>query len=180
MTRAVQTQKRVKFLDAIIKKMANHELFSKTVSRQRDTESQIQKALFLRLQQELPKILKKYFNYNSEKAAKIADDGFVWEKRLKKPVHNFTFFATNHRPDSVLTFYKKLRVAIEIKKGDKGAALRSGIGQALVYSTQFDFVIYFFVDISPGNDIKNIITAEKEKELINSLWNNYNIKFKVV
>ncbi len=180
MTKAAQTQKRIKFLNAIIRTMVKHELFRETVSRQRDTEPQIQKALFLRLQDELPKILQYHFDYTKDKALKIVRDGFLWEQNVNTTVNNFSFFATNHRPDSVFSIKDELRIAIEIKKGDSGSALRSGIGQALVYSTQFHFVIYFFVDISPGNDIKSSFTGKKEKELINSLWKNYNIKFKVV
>ncbi|MCK4558642.1 MAG: hypothetical protein KAV45_02590 [Calditrichia bacterium] len=180
MARAVQTQKRIKLLDTIIRKMSKHELFSENVNRRHDTEAQIQKALFLRLQDELPKILQSQFGFTKEKAQKTVHKEFLWEKNVNTTVNNFTFFATNHRPDSVFSIDKELRIAIEIKKGDSGSALRSGIGQALVYSTQFDFVIYFFVDISPGFDIKSSFTGRKEKELINSLWQGHNIKFKVV
>ena len=180
MTRAIQTKKRVKFLETTIRKMAKHELFSKAVSRKRDTEPQIQKALFLRLEDELPKILQNIFSVTKEKAQKIVRNDFAWEQNVNTTVNNFSFFATSHRPDSVLSVKNELRIAIEIKKGDSGSELRVGIGQAIVYSTQFDFVIYFFVDVSPDNDIKSSVTGKKEKELINSLWNNYNIKFKVV
>ena len=179
MAKAAQTQKRIKFLDAIIRKMSKHELFSETVSRHHDTETQIQKALFLRLQDELPKILQSHYGLNKDKAKQIVREEFLWEQNVNTTVNNFTFFATNHRPDSVLSIKKDLRIAIEIKKGDSGAALRAGIGQALVYSTQFDFVIYFFVDISPGFDIKSSYSGKKERELINSLWTYHNIKFKV-
>jgi len=180
MKKIPQTQKRIKLLDAIVRKMERHELFSEIVSRKSDTERQIQKALFLRLQEELPKILQSHSAYTKDKALKIVRNGFLWEQNVNTTVNNFSFFATNHRPDSVLSIKDELRIAIEIKKGLNGSAMRSGIGQALVYSTQFDFVIYFFIDISPGNDIKSSFTGKKEKELINSLWKNYNIKFKVV
>jgi len=73
-----------------------------------------------------------------------------------------------------------LRIAFEIKKGNDSAAVRAGIGQSIVYSTQYDFVLYFFVDTTAGGDIYNAQSGEKEKQLIESLWNNYNIKFKVV
>ncbi len=180
MTKAVQTQKREKLLDAIIRKMTKHEIFSETVSRLRDTEVQIQKAIFLRLQDELPRIIQNIYGYDKPKAIKIIKEGFSWEQNVNTTVNNFTFFSTNHRPDSILSIKDELRIAIEIKKGDSGSSLRSGIGQSLVYSTQFDFVIYFFVDISPSFDIKSSYTGKKEKELIDSMWKNYNIKFKVV
>lgn len=180
MRKTVQSKKRVKLVDSIISKMKKHELFSATVSRKRDTEQQIQKALFLRLQNELPKILQNIYGYTRKQAIKIVKNGFMWEQNVNTTVNNFSFFATNHRPDSCFEIRKELRIAIEIKKGDSGTALRSGIGQAIVYSTQFDFVVYFFVDSSPGFDIKSSFTAKKENELIQSLWYNYNIRFKVV
>ena len=58
--------------------------------------------------------------------------------------------------------------------------IRAGIGQSLVYATQFNFVIYFFVDITPGLDIKNSMTGKREANLMQSLWDNYNIKFQAV
>ena len=93
----------------------------------------------------------------------------------------FPFFATNHRPDGLLTIYD-LRIAFEIKKkGDNGNALRSGIGQSVVYSTQYDFVLYFFfVNITSGHDIKSSRKGEREQYMVDSLWKNYNVKFYIV
>jgi hypothetical protein len=180
LARAVQTERRTNLIETIIGIMSKHELFSANVSRKNDTEAQIQKALFLKLQCELPNFLEKEFGYSKNRANKTVEKGFVWEQNLNTTVNNFTFFATNHRPDSILTFDKDIRIAIELKKGSSGSALRAGIGQALVYSTQFDFVIYFFVDISPGFDIRSACSGEKENELISMLWRSHNIKFQVV
>jgi len=177
--KAVQTKKRIEFLDKILSAMESHELFCDLVSRERDTESQIQKALFLRLQKKLPWIIQSIFGYNEKKANKIVDTQFAWEQKKKISVKNFPFFATNHRPDAQLVV-DNLRIGIEIKKGDNGLAIRSGIGQSVVYSTQFDFVLYFFVDISKGFDIKSSTSALKEAELIKMLWDSFNIRFRVV
>ena len=177
--KAVQTKKRIEFLDAILSEMESHEIFSDYVSRERDSESQIQKALFLRLQQKLPSIIQETFGYTEKKAKQIVDAQFAWEQKKKTVVNNFPFFSTNHRPDAQL-LVENLRIAIEIKKGDSGLAVRSGIGQSIVYSTQFDFVLYFFVDITKGLDIKSSTSATKESELIRALWDNFNIRFRVV
>jgi hypothetical protein len=175
----VQTQKRIQFLDSILEAMKKHEIFSDIVSRKNDTEYQIQKNLFLRLQNELPNLLISSFGYSEKKAKHIVKNNFKWEQKKTTTVSTFSFFATNHRPDAELEF-DNLRIAIEIKKGDNGLAIRSGIGQSIVYYTEFDFVLYFFVDTSPGNNIKSNCSGGKENLLIESLWNNYNIKFIVV
>ena len=41
-----------------------------------------------------------------------------------------------------------IRIAVEVKRGQSGSAIREGIGQALVYaaSQDFDFVNYLFID----------------------------------
>lgn len=180
MSRAVQSKKRVKFLETIIKKMSKNVIFEGTVSRTSYSESEIQKALFLKLKEELPKVLQSQYNFSKEYAQKIIEEEFLWEKSVHTTVHNFSFFATNHRPDSVLSINEDFRIAIELKKGDQGSALRSGLGQALLYSTQFDFVIFFFIDFTKGLDIKSACSGKKEKELLETLWDQYNIKFIVV
>ncbi|MBA7662699.1 hypothetical protein ES703_70730 [subsurface metagenome] len=73
-----------------------------------------------------------------------------------------------------------MRIAFEIKQGDDSRAFRAGIGQSIVYSTQYDFVLYFFVDTTAGGDIENAQSGEKEAQLTKSLWDVYNIKFVVV
>ena len=120
------------------------------------------------------------FKRNKKRAEEIKETGFKWEQKIKTTVSHFDFLSTKHRPDSILEINPNLRIAIEIKKGDSGSAIRSGIGQSIVYATQFNFVVYFFVDITPGLDIKNSMTAQREEILIQSLWDNYNIRFNIV
>lgn len=180
MVKKHRTSKRVNILKGILAIMEEHEIFYEIVSRKNDTEYQIQKALFLRLQRELPQLLVDQLKMSLKKAQNQVNTKFMWEQNTNTTVSNFPFFSTNHRPDAVFIPYKNLRIAFEIKKGNDGNALRSGIGQSIVYSTQFDFVLYFFVDTTPGHDIKSNSSARKEKELIDSLWNNYNIKFIIV
>lgn len=178
-TKKSQTQKRVKFLDEILSVLQSHEIFSDLVSRERDTEHQIRKALFLRLQNKLPQLLEKYFGYSEKKSSHVITNDFKWEQKRNTTVSNFLLFSTAHRPDAVLEV-ENLRIAIEVKKGVSGSSIRSGLGQAVVYSTQFDFVLYFFVDISDGHDILSSVSAQKEAWLIKKLWSDFNIRWMVV
>lgn len=180
MQKTVQTEKRSNFVEDIITCFRDHDIFSKIVSLKHNDERQIQQALFLSFQKELPCILSKRFRFSEKKANMIADQGFKWEQKITTTVSNFNFFATHHRPDAVLEVNDNLRIAIELKKGDSGQAIRAGIGQALVYATQFNFTIYLFVDMTPAKDIQSSLIAEKEKALIDSLWKNYNVKFIVL
>lgn len=180
MQKTAQTQKRSSLVDEIILVLKKHEIFSEIVTRQHTTEGLLQKVLFLRLEEKLPYILSNSFGFSQKKSTTIVKESFKWEQKITTPVPSFNFFATNHRPDAVLEINEELRIAIELKKGDSGQSLRDGIGQALVYSTQFNFIIYLFVDTTKALDIFSSFTGSKEQALINSLWKNYNVKFIVV
>ena len=71
-------------------------------------------------------------------------------------------------------------INLEVKKGETGSSLREGIGQSLVYSSAFDFVVYLYVDISKDKKIRDSMNGKKEQELINDLWDNHNALFQVV
>jgi hypothetical protein len=179
--RANKSEKRTKLLNDIIEAMVSHEIFSDNVKR-KDDEATIQKALFLRL--EKGKALQKILTENNvttstEKADAIALKKFAYEHDINTTVNQFSSFGTQHRPDAVLDL-GDIRIAIEIKKGDNGSAIRAGLGQSLLYSHEYSFVVFFFVDTTPGLNIKNSITGEKEQEIINDLWNNHNVRFIVV
>ncbi|MCX5816849.1 MAG: hypothetical protein NTX75_11520 [Proteobacteria bacterium] len=180
MKKTAQTRKKSSLVNAIISSLEKNEIFAKIVSLKHNSERQIQMMLFLQLERELPSILSSHFGFSEKKSTRIVKEGFKWEQKIATPVPSFNFFATNHHPDSVLEINEKLRIAMELKKGDSGQSLRSGIGQALVYSTQFNFIIYLLVDTTPAQDIKSSVSADKEQALINSLWKNYNVKFIVV
>jgi len=70
-----------------------------------------------------------------------------------------------------------LKVAIEIKRGSSGSDLRSGIGQSIIYSTHYDFVITLFIDTSDDKRVFNARQGSNEINFTETLWKNYNIKF---
>jgi hypothetical protein len=137
MQKAAQTKKRSSLVEAIIDSLEKSDIFAGIVLIKNNTEAEIQQTLFLELQKQLPSILKKHFNFSEKKSKKIAEKDFKWERKVSTPVPSFNFFETNHRPDSVLEINKGLRIAIELKVGDSGQALRSGIGQAVVMYAVF-------------------------------------------
>lgn len=180
MKKAVKSKRRINFLNELADTMMKYEYFSRETTRKGMNEGDIQRATFNYLNsRSLSPLISKHFNIKKEKAKQIVRNGFIYEKKKKVHLKNFKFFSANHRADAVLTL-KDIRIAFEIKKGDSGLAVRSGIGQSIVYAFQFDFVLYFFIDITPGGDIENSRKSIKEKQLIDSLWEDYNIKFFIV
>ena len=176
-----KSEGRTKLIDDIIDVMVSHELFSDNVKR-RDDEATIQKTLFLRLEKGngLQKILTENGRATTkEEANLIALKKFSWEQDTITTVKQFITFGTQHRPDAVLDL-GDIRIAIEIKKGNNGSAVRSGLGQSLLYSHEYNFTIFFFVDTTDGLNIKNSVGGEKEQVIIKDLWENHNVKFVVV
>ena len=177
MSLSQKSARRVKLLKRIMSDMREHDMFSNIVSRVNDTESYIQKNVFLSLEKVLKSNLIEYGL--SEKKSNNAVESFKWEQKVTTTVNNFTVFSTNHRPDAVLDI-GDIRIGIEIKKGDSGAALRSGLGQCVLYGTEYDFVLYLFVDITPNQNIAKSINGEREQEVVNGLWENHNVMLSII
>lgn len=176
----VKSTKRTQLLNAIVDNLTSHEIFSDNVKRDKDTEKAIQKSLFLRLEKSaLRPILTESFGVNESKIDDILNKHFKYEQDTQTVVNHFSMFATQHRPDAILEL-DDLRIAIEIKKGDNGAAIRSAIGQSVLYSKEFDFVIVVMVDTTPGRDIKNSVSGKREHDIITELWDRNNTMFIVV
>lgn len=172
-------QRRVKFIEDILHEMKNHDTLRKTIKRNSKDEKDIQDAVFSTLDSRLPAIISDHYDISIKASKKKVRNNFNFEKKSNCAVSNFPFFGTNHRPDADLSIYGT-DFGFEIKKGSSGGSIRNGIGQSIVYSTQFDFVIYFFVDTSKGRNIKNVTEGDKESNLVDSLWNSHNIRFVVV
>jgi hypothetical protein len=81
-------------------------------------------------------------------------DMLLWEGNVKTTVKNIMFMGTQNRPDMVFEI-ADLKVAIEIKRGASGSDLRSGIGQSIIYSTHYDFVLTLFIDTSDDKRVFN-------------------------
>ena len=88
------------------------------------------------------------------------------------------FMGANHRPDMAINDH--ISVAIEVKRGFNGASIREGIGQSMVYSTYYDFVVYLFIDTNKDKSIRKSLGNPPEQQFIKTLWDNHNIKFVVV
>ena len=112
-------------------------------------------------------------------ARQKARKNILWEGNKKTTVNNIVVFGVQHRPDMVIKD-DDISIAIEIKKGDNGSDIRGGIGQSLIYSTTYDFVLYLFIDTSADKKILNSYNSEKESNLSIGLWDNYNIMFNIV
>ena len=175
-----KTIKRVNFMKKIMETLKHPDIFS-VINYKSVSESVIKTYIHPHLIRELTIYYKELYGYKEEYANLKANNSLLWEGDTRKIVHNVEVFGVMHRPDMVIKDdVSSINIAIEIKRGDQGQAIREGIGQSIVYSAEFDFVSYLFVDISEDKKILNSMELNRESELVYSLWNNYNIWLGVI
>jgi hypothetical protein len=152
----------------------------KVINYREQNEDKIKQFIYPYLLEEVIKLYQGRFNISESTAEKRVRKDLKWEGNVDTTVENRLFLGTYHRPDMTIDFGNYITIAIEIKRGKKGNTIREGIGQSIVYSTLFDFVVYLFIDTSKDKRIFNSYTGGRELELLESLYENYNIVFEVI
>tara|TARA_B100001287_G_C22433200_1_gene412399 strand:- start:144 stop:677 length:534 start_codon:yes stop_codon:yes gene_type:complete len=176
MSQKVKSQKRLDFMELISEAITQEDIFN-TINYKHKSEDQIKQFIYPHLVQSLTEYLEKN-GVAKDKAKDSVKRNLKWEGNINTTVHHTLFMGTLNRPDMVLEM-NGVKIAIEFKKGESGSSLRSGIGQSIIYSTNYDFVMYLFIDTSKDERIKNAQSSLKEAKLMQDLWNRYNIKFVV-
>ena len=170
-----KTYKRIVLLNDLSKVLIDPKIYE-TIDYRKKNEDFLKQFMY----QPLLKTLSKHYKEKNIKSYKLqAENSLIWEGNKKTTLHNITCFNCQHRPDMEVNV-DGLKIAIEIKKGNRGSDIRQGIGQCIIYHTNYDFIVFVFVDTSKDKKIVNSMTSKKEMNLCNSLWNNYNIMFKTV
>jgi hypothetical protein len=88
----------------------------------------------------------------------------VYDQRSRKKVKTrVTLFAKDHRADMSIG---EEGTAIEVKLVKNGDSVRTAIGQALFYRTQYRFVVLFLIDVMPEHDIFRAIEESASTECL--------------
>lgn len=174
-----KTRKQVKIVNAIVKAVSGPRILA-VATRSSLTEYAVRLTIHGDLLAAVERIYATLSPTVSEARNKWkAERSVIIETDATTVINNFELFGTQHRPDFEVTV-DGTRIAIEVKVGDSGKQIREGIGQAIVYSTQYDFVVYLFVDKSPNKRILSSSTMHTEMQLVEQLWSEFNVRFKVV
>lgn len=174
-----KTQKTVDIVENVAKALANPEVYG-TIKYKEQSEAKVKQFIYPYLLQDVKSLYLDIQKCKEATAKKKAKENLLWEGNKNTTIHHLKLFHTNHRPDFVLEFNDITRIAIEVKMGDCGTSLREGLGQSLVYTTEYDFVIYLFIDTTKDGDIVKSLVNEKEIEFSDNLWYNHNIKMVIV
>lgn len=176
---ATKSINRLDILNSIMRILKADKIY-KVINYRQQSEDKIKQFIYPYLLEETINLYQGRFNISEATAKKRVKKDLKWEGDVGTTVENKLFLGTYHRPDMTIDFGKDMTIAIEIKRGKKGSSVREGIGQSVVYASLFDFVVYLYIDTSKEKRIRNSHTGGREKELIVSLWENYNILFEVI
>lgn len=157
--------------------MTHNDIFH-TINYRNKSEDSIKQFVYPHLVDALAERMVEEKGISKDRAKEVVKRNLKWEGNVNTTVNHVLFMGTQNRPDMVLET-DGLKIGIEFRKGESGSALRSGIGQSMIYSTHFDFVIYLFIDTTEDKRIANSIGGTNETELIDLLWKDFNIKFVV-
>lgn len=121
--------------------------------------------------------LEKYFQEAGYKDAVLkANKSFYWEGQEGQYGRGKeTVFGTRNYPDFIIT--SPYLIAIEYKKSKSGAAVKQGLGQSIMHTLceEFHFVYYLFHDENKDEKIFKSIENEKEKHIIDKMWDEFNV-----
>ena len=177
MRQASKSKKRISLLDMVSEAMTHNDIFH-TINYRNKSEDSIKQFVYPHLVDALAERMVEEKGISKDRAKEVVKRNLKWEGNVNTTVNHVLFMGTQNRPDMVLET-DGLKIGIEFRKGESGSALRSGIGQSMIYSTHFDFVIYLFIDTTEDKRIANSIGGTNETELIDLLWKDFNIKFVV-
>lgn len=175
---ASKSKKRLDLLEAILEGITTRDIFE-TIDYKSQSEDKIKQFIYPHLLTQLTEYVMEKKGFSRGLAKEKARTMIKWEGNVNTTVKNIQFMGTANRPDMTLES-DGVSIAIEFKKGDRGASLREGFGQSLIYSTAYDFVIFMFIDTSDEGKIVNGSTAVSEQRLLQNLWDNFNVKFAIV
>lgn len=175
---ASKSKNRIEILEMLQDGISSGEIFE-TINYKNQSEDKIKQFIYPNLLNKLTDYVMEKHGYSRSLAREKAKTMIKWEGNVNTTVKNIHFMGTANRPDMTVDI-GGIKIAIEVKKGNRGSSLREGFGQAIIYSTSFDFVLYQFIDTSEDNRIKNGSSAITEQAFLNNIWDNFNIKFIVI
>lgn len=175
MRQASKSQKRIELLDLISESITQDDVFN-VIDYKHKSEDQIKQFIYPHLVESLTEYIVQENGFEKSKAKEKIKKALKWEGNVNTTVNHILFMGTQNRPDMLLEI-NGLKIAIEFKRGEKGSDLRSGVGQSMIYSTHYDFVLYLFIDTSKDKRIFNAQGGVNETEFVELLWDKFNIKF---
>ncbi len=174
---ARKTAKRVDIVDRIAAAVAAP-VPARRLGLPAKDERKIAVAITLQLEMALREIIQDYNpDLLEETVERKAREALLWQTTA--PENEIHFMGTDHRPDFVVNI-EGIRVAVDVQQGEDGPAVEFGLGKALVYAYHHDFVVFSLIDNSSSHQIQLSLFEPSEKAFVEQLWEDHNIRFRVV
>jgi len=168
-----KSQKRTEILNQLVDTIESPYIYN-TIDYVKKDEAYIKGFIYPHLVRKVKELYTNYNGLQESTAALKAEESVAWEGDKKSVVHNMNLFGVQHRTDMEIKF-NGLNIAVEFKKGHGGSSIRDLIGQSIVYSQVYDFVISLMIDTSPFKTLVNSVKGKNEQRIINQLWENNNV-----
>lgn len=166
-----KTSKVINFLESLHGYIVKHPQFRKKTIGKSETQIQAE------IRPIIINFLEKYFSEIGLKdyVAK-AHKSFYWEgQEGKYGNERATTFGSRNYPDFIIT--EPYLLAIEYKQSPNGSTVKQGMGQSMMHTMTEDFhyVYYLFHDQSEDKKIEKSLKNSKEKEILDKMWNEFNV-----
>jgi hypothetical protein len=175
---ASKSKNRIAILDMIQDGISTQDVFE-NIDYKKESEDKIKKLIYPNLLNRVTEFVMEKRGFNRSLAREKAKTMVKLEGDSKNTVKNTRFMGTDNMPNMSLDI-SGVKVAIEFKKVNRGSGLREAIGQSLIYSTVYDFVIYMLIDTSENDKIIHGSTAVTEESFLEDIWEDFNVKFVIV
>jgi len=173
-----KSQKRISLISTINEALTCDDIFN-TIDYKRQSEDKIKQFIYPVLVDRLADVLVERRGINRVIAKEQIKSKLKWEGNVNTTVNHILFMGTQNRPDMILEM-DGIKIAIEFKLGNSGGDIRSGVGQSIIYSTHYDFVVCLVIDTTEDKRILNSRGGINETNFIDLLWDRFNIKFTIV
>lgn len=139
------------------------------------------------IQTEIRPLIINYLERHFENTGKYKDyvakanKSFYWEGQegIYGRERESTFASKNY-PDFIIT--EPYLIAIEYKQSKTGALIKQAVGQSLMHTmcNEFDYVYVIFNDQNKDKRIVKSLENQREQDIINSVWNEFNVFLRIV
>ncbi len=153
-----------------------HKFIIENPQFRKDTQNKSEVQIQTELRPILLQYLEKYFTEAGYKdTIAKANKSFYWEgQEGQYGKERETTFGSRNYPDFIIT--DPYLIAVEYKQSAGGYAIKHGIGQSIMHTLceEFHYVYFLFHDESKDKRVAKSICKNREKFIIDKMWNDFN------
>lgn len=175
---ASKSKNRLELLETITEGITSTDIFEKD-NFKKNSEDKLKKSIYPNLLNTLADRICDKRGFSKGLAREKAKTMIKIDDGKSQPINTTHFMGTSNKP-SITVESSGIKVAIEIKKGDRARNLKESFGESMIFSNVYDFVIYLFLDTTEETRIVKGSSGITENNFLKNLWDNFNVKFTII